>query len=101
MQQASPTIPTSPANGVRRGTKNDHEARRLWGAAYDGIPKSVFAVMAYYLAGNSVDSAEDPAQVRARLLEEIDALSGQIIDKHQGDAALKAARKAFAGMVNS
>jgi hypothetical protein len=75
--------------------KNDHVARDLWGHAYDDIPKSVFAVMAFYLAGGCVDSAEDFNLVRARILEELDALTGQIIDEKQGKRCLKSAREAF------
>lgn len=76
--------------------KNDQVARDLFGHSYDAIPKSVFAVMAYYLAGNSVDSAEDDNQVRARILEELEALSGQILPERQGRAAIKAFKEACA-----
>ena len=72
--------------------KSDAHARELWGSAYDSIPKSVFATMAYYLAGNCVDSAEDADQVDARLLEELEALTAQIIPERQGKAAIKAFR---------
>ena len=81
---------------MRAKFKNDRAARVLWGDAYDAVPKSVFAVMAFYLAGGCVDSAEDFNLVRCRLIDEIEALSGQIIDKRQGDAAMKAMQKAFA-----
>ena len=76
--------------------KNDQHARDVWGSAYDAIPKSVFATMAYYLAGSCVDSAEDREQVDERLLQELEALSGQIIPERQGRASIKALRAAIA-----
>lgn len=75
--------------------KSDQHARDNWGSAYDAIPKSVFATMAYYLAGACVDSAENQQQVHARILEELDALSDQIIDGRQGRAAIRAWKTAM------
>lgn len=84
------------ADEGKRGFKSDAHARRLFGDAYDAIPKSVFATMAYYLASVCSGSPDDRASVDARLLQELEALSGQIIPERQGNAAIKAFRAAIA-----
>lgn len=44
----------------------DDGARALWGPAYDRVPKSVFALVAWHLADGSVK----------RVVEEIESLKG-------------------------
>ncbi len=73
-----------------RTGKNDSVARDLYGGAYDGIPKSVFAVVAWYLADacSSVGVGNDGEL--ERLKDELKALRGQILDERQADVALAA-----------
>ena len=72
--------------------KNDSAARELFGSdAYDRIPKSVFAVAAYYLADACSDAGVGNGQAIERLREEFRCLSEQVIDPAQAkraDAAL-------------
>lgn len=74
--------------------KQDRAARELFGPAYDGIPKSVFAVAAYYLADACSDEGVGQGAALKRLREEIDALDGQIIDPVQAKRARAALAKA-------
>ncbi|NVD44363.1 hypothetical protein [Qipengyuania atrilutea] len=66
--------------------KNDSEARALWGAAYEAMPKSVFAVMAYHLADLA---SEDGDSAIGRALEEVNALAmnGLITETQHKNAA--------------
>lgn len=67
---------------MARGFKNDTEARYLWGAAYDAIPKSAFAVVAWHLA-NLCGDGEAGGAVE-RFAEELHALGlNDIIDAKQ------------------
>lgn len=75
--------------------KNDNEARALYGPAYDSIPKSVFAVAAYHLADICSEAGADNGQAIARLREELEALSGQVIPPEQAERALRALAKAI------
>lgn len=73
---------------MARGFKKDAEARYLWGAAYDAIPKSAFAVVAWHLA-NLCGDGEAGGAVE-RFAEEVRALGlNDIID---GDQAAKIAK---------
>ena len=74
--------------------KDDSAARELFGPAYEGIPKSVFAVVSYYLADACSDEGVGAGAALKRLREEIDALDGQIIDPAQAKRALAALAKA-------
>lgn len=56
--------------------KHDYEAVALWGPAYADIPKSVFAVVAWYLADISSEAGADNGQAQARFIEELKALRG-------------------------
>lgn len=68
--------------------KHDSEARALWGAAYEAIPKSVFAVAAWHLANLAGDGEAGGAA--RRFAEEINALGmGGIITEAQASRALK------------
>lgn len=75
--------------------KQDEHARELWGDAYNAIPKSVFATMAWFLAGAASDNCDDPESIVARVLEELDALRGQVLPERQANAAIKAVRSTF------
>ena len=70
--------------------KNDSIARHLYGEAYDRIPKSVFAVMAWYLADACSDDGVGNDGELARLQDELKALRGQVLDERQADRALAA-----------
>lgn len=74
-----------------RGMKKDQVARSLWGRAYDEIPKSVFAVVAFYLADvASTEGVGNGGEVE-RFRQELEALlKNQIIDEAQARNALKA-----------
>lgn len=56
-------------------TKQDREARGLWGPAYDSIPKSVFATAAWHLADCCSDAGVGNGQEVARFLDEVRALA--------------------------
>lgn len=73
--------------------KNDRAARELLGDAYDRIPKSVFAVAAYYLADACSDAGVGNDDAINRLRQEFEALGGQIIDPVQAKRAIAALDK--------
>lgn len=70
--------------------KDDGTARHLFGDAYDRIPKSVFAVAAYYLADACSDAGVGNDQAIERLREEFRCLAGQVIDPAQAGRAERA-----------
>jgi hypothetical protein len=70
--------------------KQDAAARELLGPAYDSIPKSVFAVAAYYLADICSDEGVGNGRALNRLREEFDCIGGQVIDRKQADRAIRA-----------
>lgn len=74
--------------------KDDHAARMLLGPAYDRIPKSVFAVAAYYLADACSDEGVGNDGAIKRLRKEFEALGGQVIEAAQAKRALAALAKA-------
>lgn len=55
-------------------SKNDQHARRCWGSAYDAIPKSVFATIAWHLANASSQQLDDPDMAFLRFFDELRAL---------------------------
>jgi len=69
--------------------KNDLAAREHWGAAYDAVPKSVYAVLAWRLADRLGEG-----EAVAICIEELEALGGQIIDARQASRAVKSIREA-------
>jgi hypothetical protein len=71
-------------------TKNDSHAKELWGAAYDDIPKSVFATVAWHLANLCSDRADTPGAALERFISEIEVLrDNEMIPKPQAIAALR------------
>lgn len=70
--------------------KNDFAARDVWGDdVYDDIPKSVFALAAYYLADVCSDSPDEHGAAHTRFCEEIQALaSNGIMDASQAKRAI-------------
>lgn len=74
--------------------KDDHAARMLFGPAYERIPKSVFAVAAYYLADACSEEGVGNDGAIKRLREEFEALGGQVIDPAQAKRARAALAKA-------
>lgn len=67
--------------------KHDYPARELWGDAYDDIPKSIFAVVAYSLAARDGIAPDS-------FREQVSALTrGGIIDQAQSRRVLKALAK--------
>lgn len=66
-----------------RGFKSDSAARQHWGVAYDAIPKSAFALIAFHLANLAADEPDSFESISARLVEEADALSANGIMPEQ------------------
>jgi hypothetical protein len=82
---------------VNRGSKNDRHAKDHWGAAYDAIPKSVFATVAWHLAAIAGDNADDPDATVRRFLEELRVLGlNGLIPPQQVVATARAVEKAGA-----
>jgi hypothetical protein len=72
-----------------RGHKNDDAAREAWGAAYDKIPKSVFAAAAWHMASCLAGDGRE-GKAEARFAHEIDVLTrGDHLPAAQGRAALR------------
>lgn len=57
----------------------DHHARDLWGAAYDRIPKSVFATIAWHLANVASGQADVEGAAEGRFIREAVALGHNLI----------------------
>ena len=69
--------------------KNDASARMLWGQCYDSIPKSVFAVVAFYFLERC-----DGEVSLGELAKEIDTLAlNGIIDRKQANRCISAILK--------
>ena len=69
---------------------DDSIARDLWGQAYDAIPKSVFAVVAWYLADCASDEGVGNGGELRRFIEELEAMgSNGILDERQVKKALR------------
>jgi hypothetical protein len=82
---------------MNRGSKNDQHAKQHWGDAYDAIPKSVFATIAWHLANQCGEQLDDPTAVIARFLEEARALGHNgILPASQVLATARAVEKAGA-----
>lgn len=72
--------------------KNDATARSIWGAAtYEAIPKSVFAVVAWYLADCASNAGVGNGGEINRFLEELDAMQANGILDEKQIAKVKAA----------
>lgn len=66
--------------------KNDGSARMLWGRCYDSIPKSVFAIVAFYFLERC-----DGEVSMAELAREIDTLAlNGIIGRTQANRCIAA-----------
>ena len=65
----------TPERAARR-SEDDQEARALWGAAFNAIPKSAFALAAWYLADCASDEGVGQGGEVRRFREELDALRG-------------------------
>lgn len=71
-----------------RGLKDDQHALRQWGAAYDAIPKSVFATVAWHLANLASGEADADGAAEAMFRAELGALiDAGIIPSGQGKRA--------------
>lgn len=71
--------------------KNDEAARRYWGDAYDHIPKSVFALVAWHLANRCSGNCDHPGAAEAEFIAEIRALfKADIMDVAQAKRTLNA-----------
>jgi hypothetical protein len=91
-----PTMPAAHQVGGR-GLKLDAHAAGHWGRAYDDIPKSVFATVAWHLANVASDSCDTPGAAEARFREELAALSlSGILPETQAKRAEAAVAKAIA-----
>lgn len=77
------------------GSKSDDHARNLWGAAYDSIPKSVFATLAWHLAAQcNGESADDTDATFLKFYDELRVLGHNgIIPKSQVLAAIRSFEK--------
>lgn len=80
------------------GLKSDRAAREQWGSAYDAIPKSAFALIAFHLANNCADEPDTFSGILARFLEEADCLA---LNGMMPEARAKAIRAAIAKAVQS
>lgn len=75
-----------------RGMKNDRHARHHWGEAYDAIPKSVFATVAWHLANLASGEADVEGAAEKQFFDELRALvANNIIPKEQLASLLKLA----------
>lgn len=73
--------------------KNDAAARSAWGKAYDEVPKSVFALVAWHLCNLHTDDMESVETAEARAIQEIEMLrDGNHLSRPQADRAIKAIR---------
>lgn len=77
--------------------KQDVSARQAWGAAYDAIPKSVFALVAWHLANVASGTADENGAAERRFVEELEALRHGHLPPSQADRAIKAALALLAG----
>ncbi len=70
--------------------KNDQHAREHWGLAYDQIPKSVFATLAWHLANVASGCGDSPGAAETRAIEELRALSrATILPDNQALSAIR------------
>lgn len=75
--------------------KQDDHAARYWGDAYDAIPKSVFATVAWHLANLASGTADAAGAAEAAFRSELTVLmNGGVIPEAQGKRALAAIAKA-------
>lgn len=74
---------------------DDGVAREIWGSAYDAIPKSVFAVVAWYLADCASDEGVGNDGELRRFAEELEAMHSNGI---LGERQVKRAQRALAGL---
>lgn len=71
--------------------KNDAHGHAHWGNAYDSIPKSVFATVAWHLANVASGECDNPGAAELRFAEELRALAiNGIIPVSQAASAAKA-----------
>ena len=76
----------------------DEPARALWGEAYERIPKSVFAVVAYYLCDCASDEGVGQGGELRRFVEELEAMeSNGILEKVQVRLARNAVERLMKG----
>lgn len=72
-------------------TREDQAARELWGDAYGAIPKSVFAVAAWYLSDCASDEGVGNGGELRRFREELEALKASgILPEPQVKRAMRA-----------
>lgn len=73
--------------------KNDGHAKEALGLAFDAIPKSVFATLAYRLADRLEGGNDDQGRAFTVMIEELEALAlNDIIPADQVKRAVKALR---------
>lgn len=71
-------------------TKHDGAAIQAWGAAYDAVPKSVFALAAWHLANLASGALDHPGAAEARFAWEVMILGqGGHISPTQAGRALR------------
>lgn len=74
------------------GFKQDRAARMAWGDAYNAIPKSVFALVAWHLANVASGQADTVGAAESRVIEELEALRYGHLPQAQADRAIKSIR---------
>jgi hypothetical protein len=74
-----------------RGFKADRAAKMALGEVYDAVPKSAWALIAFYLAEICREDDTGDAGIFARLLEEADALTTNQIMPEAHSKAMRAA----------
>lgn len=79
------------AGEAARDSDDQLQARSLWGAAFDAIPKSVFAIAAWYLADCASDEGFGQGGEVQRFREELEALNGSgILSEQATQKAIRA-----------
>jgi hypothetical protein len=76
--------------------KSDNHAKEIWGDAYDAIPKSVFATVAWHLANLASGKADVSGAAEEMFIQELAALTRSgIIPKSQTGRVLSALDEAL------
>jgi hypothetical protein len=71
--------------------RSDDEARSVWGAAYEAIPKSIFALVAWQLANRGARNHDGHALGYGEVVDALNALAAEgIITAEQHGASIAA-----------
>jgi hypothetical protein len=70
--------------------KKDAQAKAAYGSAYDAIPKSVFATIAWHLANEASGTCDAPGAAESRFIEEWDCLIANGLIEQKVPASIRA-----------